>query len=530
MSTITQLPIPDPVDLDRVAAFTANPLFDDLFETIVHSDDRLEPELMGDDTSLRRAGFTTKSTTRRLRTALVAAGVIALLAAALTAIVQTQSVQNGHGVRVTAWRAARPVRSLTRPLPKMHSNGTWQLVDDLASSSWQQNTTGPPPGGITCPSVTTCYSLSESYASPKGGAPLLGVSLYTSGDLGQTWSVLPVPTGFKPSSELSCGTALNCFVGGLFGRTPTLLSTSDGGHQWTIAPLGGSGILRVLDCTDARTCTGVMIPIADTILFGTQGPDPATSPWSLVHTTDAGASWAGFTLPARARVTGLSCGSAETCVASGTDGSATSGLIPGFVLSTDDGGSDWHSGNVPEGFSFGGQSQVSCSTASDCMAIGTTSIANTNQCGPPPQTAPPPGGIVEFCSSAQTQLVSAILATKDGGMSWTARPLPSDVPDPQLVSISCASPTTCWLSGQEAVPIVIGNVHDGGSSVILGTNDGGATWQRVTFSVPSGAPNYYGQSYLSMGPIACPTTRACVAIGAVAQGSKSTPVYSYRSP
>ncbi|MFZ0248460.1 MAG: hypothetical protein WAL61_00840 [Acidimicrobiales bacterium] len=115
-------------------------------------------------------------------------------------------------------------------------------------------------------------------------------------------------------------------------------------------------------------------------------------------------------------------------------------------------------------------------------------------------------------------------------MSWTARPLPSDVPDPQLVSISCASPTTCWLSGQEAVPIVIGNVHDGGSSVILGTNDEGATWQRVTFSVPSGAPNYYGQSYLSMGPIACPTTRACVAIGAVAQGSKSTPVYSYRSP
>ena len=76
---------------------------------------------------------------------------------------------------------------------------------------------------------------------------------------------------------------------------------------------------------------------------------------------------------------------------------------------------------------------------------------------------------------------------------------------------------------------MIGNVHDEGSSVILGTDDGGETWQKVTFSVPPGAPNYYGQSFLSMGPISCPTTKACVAIGAVAQGSKTTPVYSYRA-
>jgi hypothetical protein len=95
------------------------------------------------------------------------------------------------------------------------------------------------------------------------------------------------------------------------------------------------------------------------------------------------------------------------------------------------------------------------------------------------------------------------------------------------MSISCASSTVCWLAGQEAVPIQIGNTFDGGSSVILGTRDAGNTWQKVTFTVPPGAPNYYGQSYLSMGPISCPTTRACVAIGAVAQGAKSTPIYRY---
>jgi hypothetical protein len=164
------------------------------------------------------------------------------------------------------------------------------------------------------------------------------------------------------------------------------------------------------------------------------------------------------------------------------------------------------------------------------MAIGLASIANPKQCGPPPQFAPPPGGIDGSCNSAPTQLVSAVVVTMDGGLSWTTRPLPSDIPNPQLVAMSCPSPAVCWLSGQEAVPIVIGNVHDEGSSVIVGTDDGGKTWQRVTFSVPAGAPNYYGQSFLSIGPISCPTTKACVAMGAVAQGSKSTPVYSYRAP
>jgi photosystem II stability/assembly factor-like uncharacterized protein len=527
MSTAKQLPIPDPVDLDRVETFTASPVFDDLFDLIVHSQDRPAGEAVLRETRLRSAEFSPRGTSHRVRTVLVAAGVVALVAAGLTAFVQTQSAQSRPGVRTTVWRAARPVLAPTQTLPKNPSDGMWQLVDDLANSSWQQNTTGPPPGGITCPSVTACYGLSESYASPRAGAPLLGVSLYVSGDLGQTWSVLPVPARFRPTSELSCGTPVNCFVAGLIGRAPMFLSTSDGGHQWTLAPFDGGGILRYLACADADTCTGVMIPIADTLLSGTQGPDPATAPWSLVHTTDAGGSWTSFTLPARTLVTGLSCGTAEACVVSGTDGTARSGLIPGFVLSTIDGGSHWRTGSAPDGFTFGGESQVSCSTATDCMAIGGT-VASPTQCGPPPR-AVPPGGIDSGCSSGPSQ-VSAPLVTDDGGLTWTARTLPSDVPNPQLVSVSCPSPTVCWLSGQEAVPIVIGNVHDEGSSVILGTDDGGATWQRVTFSVPAGAPNYYGQSYLSMGPISCPTTKACVALGAVAQGSKTTPIYSYRAP
>ena len=117
-------------------------------------------------------------------------------------------------------------------------------------------------------------------------------------------------------------------------------------------------------------------------------------------------------------------------------------------------------------------------------------------------------------------LISAVVTTTDGGLTWQLRPLPADIPNPQLTTLSCASSTLCWLGGQEAVPVVIGNVHNDGSPVLLGTTNGGSSWEKVTFTVPPGAPNYDGQSYLSIGLIGCPSTQACVALGGAAQGSE----------
>jgi hypothetical protein len=55
------------------------------------------------------------------------------------------------------------------------------------------------------------------------------------------------------------------------------------------------------------------------------------------------------------------------------------------------------------------------------------------------------------------------------------------------------------------------------------------TWSKVTFIVPPGAPNYYGQSYMAVGAISCPAADACIALGISAQGAKSTPAYRYMS-
>ena len=79
-------------------------------------------------------------------------------------------------------------------------------------------------------------------------------------------------------------------------------------------------------------------------------------------------------------------------------------------------------------------------------------------------------------------------------------------------------------------PQQVGTSDNGGSSVVLGTTDGGSMWSRVTFSVPAAAPNYFGQSYLSIGWIDCASADVCVALGVGAQSAPSVPTYSLTVP
>jgi hypothetical protein len=63
--------------------------------------------------------------------------------------------------------------------------------------------------------------------------------------------------------------------------------------------------------------------------------------------------------------------------------------------------------------------------------------------------------------------------------------------------------------------------------VLLGTSDGGATWTKETFTIPSDAPNYLGQEYLGIGDLSCPGPSACLALGGGAQSAPSTPIYRF---
>jgi photosystem II stability/assembly factor-like uncharacterized protein len=555
-TTIQRLRRSDPVDMGEVESFSTHPLFDELFATIVSGtldESTLSAlatlavvcpvEEISPPDAVRHSGRAWHRP--RPKFLLVAFALVALVA--LLAV--TLSVGHGGGGVIrstTPWRAARVLSSGGSVAPPGGASGSWQLVDDLVSSGWQQNTTGPPPGQLTCPTTTACYALAGAYASPDANAPLLAESLYLSTDLGQAWSVLPMPSGFSPTTPLSCPGALVCSVGGViggsstamavtFGGRPVYLTTTDGGHQWTENPFTEGEELISLTCVTADACDAVAAPSSDAALLnGSATHQPPME--SFVRTTDAGVHWTALAFVPTDNVETVSCTTELTCVAVGYDQTLTSesgSSIPGFAMSTNDGGIRWQQGRLPANFGFAYPSGVpalalSCVDARTCMALGTRSAPNPDQCvGTGPDAHPPTGAT--GCSSGPTMLVSGVVTTSDGGATWQLRPLPSDVPIPEMSAVSCASADICWLPGTEAVPQVIGNVHDGGSAVILGTADGGSAWAKVKFTVPPGAANPYGQSYMDVGAISCPTADACLALGISPQGSKTTPVYRYLS-
>jgi photosystem II stability/assembly factor-like uncharacterized protein len=246
-----------------------------------------------------------------------------------------------------------------------------------------------------------------------------------------------------------------------------------------------------------------------------------------MFTSDGGASWTTSSVPTSGTILSISCATNLACVALGHSGPFQGTAAGGFVLRSNDGGRSWKTGALPQNFGFiQPLTGLSCADATHCMAIGVTSIPNPRQCrGTPPNVVPPPG--YDSCDTSPTELVSAIAVSSDAGSTWRTTSLPSDLPIPQLYSISCASASVCWTAGQESVPQVIGNVHDEGSPVLLGTSDGGTTWTKETFTIPASAPNYLGQAYLAIGQISCPSSLTCVALGIAAQSAPSTPIYRY---
>lgn len=89
-----------------------------------------------------------------------------------------------------------------------------------------------------------------------------------------------------------------------------------------------------------------------------------------------------------------------------------------------------------------------------------------------------------------------ILATTDGGATWTNQTVPSGVAS--LDAVACPSPATCYAVGFG------GGSYDG---VIVATTDGGTTWRSQ--STPVGGDDTSG--YLS--GVACPSTTTCYAVG-----------------
>jgi hypothetical protein len=415
----------------------------------------------------------------------------------------------------TAWQPARPLPSdsggITVPA------GTWHLTGYLVAKGWQEHTTGPEPGWLTCPTAATCYVEGDNSTSPSGPSDMN--SFYVSSDGAQTWSVLPVPDGVTFTSALSCASVTDCAAGGLYhGHQPVYLATANGGHSWTVRPLPADvGQIMTFACVAATTCRGLASASGQAM---TQGYGMLLSGLRFFATSDGGRDFTVASFPADAAIQSVTCPTASHCVAIGVhsrfDPKAGPDLDHGVLLTSDDGGMTWRPGVWPKGYGPGPTPKVTCADASHCAMIGFVEHDGTVV-----------QGQIRYTSGKDAVQYTVIGFSADGGRTWTTSTFPHSMPYPMIDALTCPTTTTCYAAGSDLIAQHIGNTDNAGSSVVAITRNAGHTWQRVTFAVPAQVPGgMQGDSFMDIGQLECPQASACVAIGASDQGSTSTPIYT----
>ena len=342
--------------------------------------------------------------------------------------------------------------------------------------------------------VTACGSTQTSTTAAANNA--------------NAWKTEAIPSGVDALNGASCPTDSDCWVVGANSTGGgTVLATTKAGSSWRIQALptdvngpAASPMVVHLD--------GVSCPIeSDCWAVGATSSNAA----AVVATTDGGRIWNAQNLPGDVTaLDGVSCPTPTDCWAVGT-----TSLSKGIIVATVNGGSTWNSQSLPTGIRT--LNEVSCPTPSHCWAVGATSsnvgavVATTDGGGTWSSQGLPsdigqtlPSGLyalngVSCATSSDCWAVGAsssnagiVVATTNGGSTWSSQSLPSNVS--LLDGASCPTSGHCWAVGATSS-------HAG---VVVATTNGGGTWDSQR--LPSGISILKG--------ISCPTGSGCRAVGA----------------
>ena len=344
---------------------------------------------------------------------------------------------------------------------------------------------------VSCPDAAHCWAL-ESTNSSAG--------VLATADGGTSWSAQPID-GINALGLLVCASPDVCIAAGADNSgNPLVLRTTDAGTTWARVSLpGGGGYFYGLACPTSSKCLAVVTPDEPTV-----GPDRAhESAGYVIASTDAGAHWVRRNLPLDdSEAYGVACSSTTACVATGG----------GHVAVTTDGGATWA---PSKGGSIGSLLSVTCPSTSRCVAGGygasvaywssdggrTWSPATVNGL---PSPGPANSGLVLIvslvsCPSAnecvgigtegatgapdQSSPVRFVISTSDGGTTWKASRLPSQVAE--IGSLWCTSASSCLLSGGTATGPAVWLVHGDGSVTKVSTPPGPAYSFVTSFACPT---------------------------------------------
>jgi photosystem II stability/assembly factor-like uncharacterized protein len=296
----------------------------------------------------------------------------------------------------------------------------------------------------------------------------------------------------------TCLTTNICMVAGQVpndGTSSAMYVTTDGGQDWTSHKIPGVNDSPVLlSCATSSNCVA---------LYDEQGPMAANAESTAAFvTSNGGTTWTPAKLPPSFLATdsseGLQCFSGGRCVATGYIQVGNRGQGQASVIFSTDGGATWSTGSVPTLGAIVGI--MSCSSAVHC-----TSIESDNNSG-------------GFLTT------SGVLVSSDGGQSWTALPSETLTPSglsgtPSIDSLSCPNDSQCWATGS-----VLGSTCQGScpyvpdTAFIMATNDGGETWSNQPLPTPPSTSLQYVQTY----PVNCVNGTECFVVGTLGSTEASS--------
>jgi hypothetical protein len=327
--------------------------------------------------------------------------------------------------------------------------------------------------GVSCPTSTECIAVGSYNVASTGQFAF--AEIWKAG----AWTIenVPVPTSEREQAALSgvsCVSSDSCLAVGSTGGTP--LADSWNGTAWsltaTIAPAEtGADLLTGVSC---RTRTVDLSCAAVGEYQNDDGDDvPMAQTWN-------GATWSLDSVPLptngiRGQLEGVSCTSISDCTAVGT----VSGQGWTAPLGETMTGSEWNAQTLPVPSEASGAllDAVSCLSASVCAAVGNDDITVAN--------------------SADAE---ATLAEVWNGSVWSIE----DTPNPDstvntLGGVACVSRSSCVAVGQ--------TINGAGTYLSLAISRSDASWSLQH------TPNRLGFNETFLEGVSCTSSAFCMAVG-----------------
>lgn len=270
-----------------------------------------------------------------------------------------------------------------------------------------------------------------------------------------------------------CASQKSCLAVGTNLNGPSPLAETWNGSTWKkvavkLPVTTTSGSLYRLSCLSGKHCVAVGQYLGQHALADTwtgSGWKPATPPASAGPGTN---------------LIGISCLSATSCVAAGSYTGKQAAIAYSDILS----GTTWagKAVPVPKGTFLSQLEDVSCASATFCVAAGYAAFANGS---------------------------SSVVIDMWNGKAWSAMKsatLPAGYRGHLLNGVSCVSPESCVAVGEEGKPSGV---------IAISEMWNGKAWRYVKLSWPKGVKN------AQLNEVRCLSAGHCVAVGLTGQNPVS---------